>query len=383
MSIKDTQRFENASERVSENKDNNAAALSGDIWASMRDNPGLNHFQKSGSKDTNLHEMTIDFMPPKASAQDNLKAQLFDSNLEPQQRLQVVRDLVKKEGVTSIKGVDQDGKETNLRLDVSKAGNREFVHLWVNQDGRERVALRGLANGDKIEQQRGKNGQLADFEGKGADVLDKLKGSPKDREKAPEITPRPATDKPLTAEVQSRNTYEARLGELDIKTSGFRLEKVTDPKILKQVPSATYIGVEGNIRAMDGKTPVIKTDQRLWLSEKAATGLVKAQAILDAEGKGKRIDLRPLNSAGRLHDAQEAIAKANPHQVHAKKGHSNHERGNSIDVNNYGDKDVVRALRAAGFVYGDRGKQIKNDPVHFTFRGSDAAAPAHHHRRKR
>jgi hypothetical protein len=368
MSIKDTQRLDKTTEQISDKSVGSAAALSGDIWASMRENPGFNHFQKSGKVD--LHEMTIDFKPPAASDRDSLKTRLLDSSLEPQQRLQIVRDLV-KDGVTSIKGVDESGKETNLRLDVSKTGNRELVHLWIDQDGRERVALRGLANGDKIEQQRGKNGQLADFEGKGAEVLAKLKGNPKDPDKISESMPKPAFEK-----------HEARLGERDSKASSFKLEKVTDPTILKQVPSATYIGIEGNIRAMDGKTPIIKTDQRLWLSEKAATGLIKAQAILDAEGKGKRIDLRPLNSAGRLHDAQEAIAKANPHQVHAKKGHSNHEHGNSIDINNYGDKDVVRALRAAGFVFGDRGKQIKNDPVHFTYRGLDDRAPAHRHHRK-
>lgn len=219
--------------------------------------------------------------------------------------------------------------------------------------------------------------------------------------KAGEAQPKAGEAQPKAGEVSPKANDAARpLPQADT-TPGhkFSLEPVTDPKITKQVPGAMYIGVRGSIRAMENHKPVIQDGQRLWLSPEAARGLQKAQDILDAQGKGKEIQLTNLNAAGRLHDAQLAIQLAQPNQPHARPGRSNHEVGKALDIANYGDKDVMAALRKAGFRQGDSHGPIKNDLVHFSYHGGDGGttgrthqsahsggrehSPVHHHSRRR
>ncbi|MBK7841125.1 MAG: hypothetical protein IPJ49_26280 [Candidatus Obscuribacter sp.] len=415
------------------------ADLSSGTWQDMKTQPRLAQADlPAKTPGYDLPSVVMDFSPAK-SPTASLQDKLLDHSAKPEERLQAVRELA-KQGVTTIKGVDDQGHETNLRLEVAKSGNREMVHLFVNQDGKEKTALRGILNEGKIEQQRDKKGHAVSFEGKGIDAFNHIKvqdnksalpklditpDAPKPAYPLPEgKIPVPAT-KPdnrfplpegnIPVPAKKPELPEPRLHpdkkvespavrpgwprtngdqplpwekpaqkDADGKTPRFKLEPVTDRNITSQVPGAMYLGVKGSIRAMENGKPVVKHDQKLWLAGDAARGLERAQEILDAQGKGKRIELRDLNSAGRLHDAQIAIAKAAPNQVHARPGRSAHEIGKSVDINNYADKDVANALLKAGFRYGNHGKVIANDPVHFTFHGTQKSEHvASHHRRRR
>lgn len=402
------------------------ADLSSTAWSEMKTQTRLAAAdQPAKTPGYELPSVSMDFSPTRSSAAD-LQGKLLDNSTKPEERLLAVRELA-RQGVTSIKAVDDKGQEANLRLEVAKSGNREMVHLFVSHDGKEKTALRGVLDGDKVEQQRDKKGHNVSFEGKGIDALKHLKSPankaslpaleltpeapklqktenpyplpdgkiplpvkkpelpalqlhPDKKVEAPDVRPgwpRTNGDKPMPWEAPVKR-------DADGKVTRFNLEPVTDKKITSQVPGAMYLGVRGSIRAMEDGKPVVKHDQKLWLAGDAARGLERAQAILDAQGKGKRIELRDLNSTGRLHDAQVAIAKAAPNQVHAKPGRSAHEIGKSVDINNYADKDVANALLKAGFRYGNHGKPIANDPVHFTFHGTHKNEHvASHHKRRR
>lgn len=134
------------------------------------------------------------------------------------------------------------------------------------------------------------------------------------------------------------------------------IRPVSDPEILKEVPNAVYIGVQGRRRDDDCK-PV---EQDYWLSRKAAEALYRAQTRLLQFGKDP-VRLRNMNAAGRSETDKELIKKCAPKQIHAHR-RSQHQDGISIDVENWQDKEVRIALAAEGFR-----RNVPGDEPHFTF----------------
>jgi hypothetical protein len=89
---------------------------------------------------------------------------------------------------------------------------------------------------------------------------------------------------------------------------------------------------------------------------------MRAQAALIKAGKDPLM-LTNMNGAGRRALDRELISKCAPDQPHAKK-HSQHEDGISIDVANYDNPDVRKAIEKEGFVH-----NVPGDRPHFTWLG--------------
>lgn len=163
------------------------------------------------------------------------------------------------------------------------------------------------------------------------------------------------------------------------------LEPVRDQNILARVPDALYIGQKGLVtstRNRSGET------QDYWLSGSAAQAFARAQEQLAA--KGKSIIVSDKNGAGRTVDTQTEIRSRSRNGRDFAAGKptlSNHTRGNAMDVSNWQDPDVKRALLANGWRQGDSKGPIKGDLHHFSFAGvrqQDAPdPPQRHHRRHR
>ena len=113
----------------------------------------------------------------KAPGKEELQAKVMDNSLSSKERLAAVKQLV-EQGTTSIKTVDKQGREGSLRLEVEKMGNREMVHLFTRQGGREAVALRGIAGGESIERQKNEKGQAVSLEGRGIHQLKNMRMQP-------------------------------------------------------------------------------------------------------------------------------------------------------------------------------------------------------------
>lgn len=143
----------------------------------------------------------------------------------------------------------------------------------------------------------------------------------------------------------------------------FELKPVKDQKIVTDVvPNAVYIdnshieGGQGHRRNEQCQTET----QQYWLSKNTAEALMRAQkALLDA-GKDPLV-LRNMNGAGRRALDRELIKKCAPNQPHAKR-RSQHEFGISIDVDNYDNPDVRKAIEKEGFVH-----NVPGDRPHFTY----------------
>ncbi len=161
-----------------------------------------------------------------------------------------------------------------------------------------------------------------------------------------------------------------RLNVPDLRSgAGARLlDPVQDRNILSHVPDALYIGQKGTItstRNRGGET------QEYWLSGDAARAFAKAQEILAA--KGKQIIVSGKNGAGRTVDTQTEIynrSRGGTSFAAGRPTSSNHTRGNAMDVSNYTDPDVKRALLAVGWRQGDSRGPIANDLHHFSFAGT-------------
>ena len=87
---------------------------------------------------------------------------------------------------------------------------------------------------------------------------------------------------------------------------------------------------------------------------------MQAQTLL-INGGHDPIVINNMNGAGRRAIDRELISKCAPDQPHAKK-HSTHEDGISVDVNNYADENVRKALTQVGFVH-----NVDGDRPHFTW----------------
>ncbi len=147
------------------------------------------------------------------------------------------------------------------------------------------------------------------------------------------------------------------------------LDPVQDRAVLARVPDALYIGQKGTVtstRNRAGET------QDYWLSGDAARAFAKANEILAP--KGKQIIVESKNGAGRTVDTQTEIynrSRGGRSFAAGAPTSSNHTRGNAMDVANWKDPDVKRALLAVGWRQGDSRGPIANDLHHFSFAGTN------------
>jgi hypothetical protein len=102
-----------------------------------------------------------------------LTSKLMDAKATPQERLAAARELVNS-GVTKIDTTMQDGSKASLRLDSTKAGSKEMVHVFVNKGNRENVALRGNFDESGALSKQQNNGKTYSYEGKGQRDLSRM-----------------------------------------------------------------------------------------------------------------------------------------------------------------------------------------------------------------
>ncbi|MGH9550649.1 MAG: hypothetical protein ACRD3W_14815, partial [Terriglobales bacterium] len=140
-----------------------------------------------------------------------------------------------------------------------------------------------------------------------------------------------------------------------------------DKRVLAQVPDALYIGQQGTVTSTANPGG---ERQDYWLSGRAARALAKAQELVDPYGI--KIRISDKNGAGRLIDTQREIYNRSHGGRTFAAGAptaSNHTRGNALDIENWNEPHVLRALRAAGFRQGDSRGPIANDLHHFSYPG--------------
>jgi len=172
---------------------------------------------------------------------------------------------------------------------------------------------------------------------------------------------------------------------LDFNAGGGKrlLEPVRDPSILARVPDAMYIGQRGTVTSTRNRGG---ESQEYWLSGSAAQAFARAQEMLAA--KGKQIIVSDKNGAGRTVDTQTEIYTRSRNGRGFAAGRpteSNHTRGNAMDVSNWQDPDVKKALLANGWRQGDSRGPIKNDLHHFSYAGpqaQDAPGPPRRNRHR-
>jgi hypothetical protein len=79
----------------------------------------------------------------------------------------------------------QDGSKASLRLDSTKAGSKEMVHVFVNKGNRENVALRGNFDESGALSKQQNNGKTYSYEGKGQKDLSRMSFKPGNTPEAP------------------------------------------------------------------------------------------------------------------------------------------------------------------------------------------------------
>ena len=118
-------------------------------------------------------------------------ATLMSGDAKPEDRLRAARELAQG-GMTNVSGRGADGKTYNMRLELEPAGSREMVHVHMTgPDGRERVALRGIARADgSFEQERDSRGRAVSYEGRMGSMLHNMSTV------EPGVQPNPGGDEP-------------------------------------------------------------------------------------------------------------------------------------------------------------------------------------------
>lgn len=94
---------------------------------------------------------------------------LLDGRTSATEKLAAVQQM-SHQGVSNFRFQGQDGQTYSMRTETQSVGNREMVHLFITMpDGKERVVLRGIAQGDgSFTKEKSANGESVDFYGKGA-----------------------------------------------------------------------------------------------------------------------------------------------------------------------------------------------------------------------
>lgn len=145
-------------------------------------------------------------------------------------------------------------------------------------------------------------------------------------------------------------------------TMVYDLKPVKDqPLVTGVVPNAVYIDsshIEGG-QGYRRNEKCEKETQQYWLSKSTAEALMRVQQALLKAGE-EPVVLRSMNGAGRRALDRELIKKCAPNQPHAKR-RSQHEFGISIDVDNYDNEKVRKALEKEGFI-----RNVPGDRPHFT-----------------
>lgn len=324
---------------------------------------------------------------------------LLDAQANPEARIKATKELLKS-GVDKIEVEGADAKSYTIRLEAVKAGTtKEMVHAFLRSEGgKETTALRGiLASDGTVGKERNKKGEFVDFEGRAADQLNAIKASKiefkqqeqstnevapatkrveKQEEKREDKREDSKAEKPRQEKAEDKtpkreaaaDKADNQESELEARSKKYSpLQKVHDPEVLARVADAKYIGPSGRVTSMDNRAGEIKP---YWLAADAANAFAEANEMLAA--KGKRIILQGKNAAGRTVDTQtEIYTRSNGGKSFAAGAPtlSNHTRGRALDIANYQDPDVARALKAVGFRQGDSRGPIKGDEHHFSFPG--------------
>lgn len=97
---------------------------------------------------------------------------IMDGRTSAVEKLAAVQKM-SHQGVSNFRFQGQDGQSYSMRTETQSVGSREMVHLFITMpDGKERVVLRGIAQGDgSFTRETGANGQRVDYYGRGAGTV--------------------------------------------------------------------------------------------------------------------------------------------------------------------------------------------------------------------
>lgn len=184
---------------------------------------------------------------------------------------------------------------------------------------------------------------------------------------------------------ERRNPSDAPQGPRDSTAAAYwRGRSISDPEliskgileasyvqeVMSRHPDAILIGENGNIRYMkkDGQF-TLKTDVPLWLPRAAGLAFLRAQAEASKNGVPIRLEDGPrnYNPAGRTMSQQQSAVRTA--RIAAPLGSSRHQSGGALDIMNWNNPVVQKALRNAGWQHGDGRGPIANDYHHWSYAG--------------
>jgi hypothetical protein len=214
----------------------------------------------------------------KPEAVNKAQALLLNHSAKPEERLRAASELV-HQGVHSLKVTDDKGRESTLRLDSSKMGNREMVHVFVKDGKHEKVALRGNLTDNGVEEQRDVKGKHVGLEGKGAEAFKHMhadgtpqKDAPVPPRKAPEqhdapLPPRKAPEQ-HDAPLPPRKAPEQHDAPLPPRKAPEQHDPVDAPKLApKPAPKPDSDGADQSF--FPGKRPDVKPDSGVHVTSLA------------------------------------------------------------------------------------------------------------------
>ena len=110
--------------------------------------------KQGADKPSTLPKVSLETLAPTVP-----KDVLINPAASAEEKLKAVEALGRA-GQTTVEVVDKDGTKRSLTIELEKAGARTLVHLYANDDqGKERVILRGVKNADgSWQQQQNENG---------------------------------------------------------------------------------------------------------------------------------------------------------------------------------------------------------------------------------
>ncbi len=251
----------------------------------------------------------MDGRPPANGALDVI----MDGRTSATDKLAAVQQM-SHQGMSNFRFQGQDGQTYSMRTETQSVGSREMVHLFITMpDGKERVVLRGIAQGDgTFTKEQSANGRSVDFYGKGAGTVyggESLNRPPTRNERADDVSSYPNNDAARPANRYTPSLYERYRREQEQRerdqpvnpfngapndTSGASLSKIMD---------------DAQRAANNGVNQLIRTPQGVYM---------RARMDIDADGSPRARQIDPTGqtqTSMRYTDGSSVNAETVPYMV--------------------------------------------------------------------
>lgn len=238
---------------------------------------------------------------------------IMDGRTSATDKLAAVQQM-SHQGISNFRFQGQDGQTYSMRTETQSVGSREMVHLFITMpDGKERVVLRGIAQGDgTFTKEQSSNGRSVDFYGKGAGTVyggESFSPPPTRNDRTDDVSSNPNNDAPGSGRRYNPSIYDRFRREQEQRQRDQPVNPFNGAPNDTSAASLTRIMDDAQRAANNGVNQLIRTPQGVYM---------RARMDIDADGSPRARQIDPTGqtqTSMRYTDGSSVNAETVPYMV--------------------------------------------------------------------